>query len=203
MQRAALVPGDPYAVGPITLVDYSLVNANESHTEGFDFTASYRWRTQRYGSFLISAQATRIDSLQSAKLARRAVARDRRSGGLRCAAEVSEQRRGDLVSRTAGPRGWSMSYFGSYPQYNVGTAIIYVRAQGDSEVDSQSYHDVCRQLSFRFDPRRPGDVTVQFGIRNLLNERPPLDVYFPAYLYSSPFGDSRLRSVWASVGKRF
>jgi outer membrane receptor protein involved in Fe transport len=95
-----------------------------------------------------------------------------------------------------------MSYFDSYPQYSVGTEI-YVRAQGSAEVASQSYHDLSG--SYRFESTRAvlGDITVQFGIRNLFNERPPLDVYFPAYLYSSPFGDSRLRSVWASVGKRF
>jgi iron complex outermembrane receptor protein len=201
VQRSALTPGDPYGVGPITLVDYSLVNANESLTEGFDFIASYRWRTQRYGSFLLSAQATRIDSFQ----VQNSLGSPLQEIVDQVAYGAPLKFRGNAALiwyRGAWSAGWSMSYFDSYPQYNVGTDI-YVRAQGSAEVASQSYHDVSG--SYRFESTRGvlGDVTVQFGIRNLFDERPPLDVYFPAYLYSSPFGDSRLRSVWASVGKRF
>ncbi|MFC4307785.1 TonB-dependent receptor [Steroidobacter flavus] len=201
VQRAAPTAGDPYQAGPITLVDYSLVNANESRTEGFDFTASYRWRTQRYGSYLLSAQATRIDSYQvqsSLGSPLQEIVNQVAYG-----APLKFRSNAALIwYRGPWSAGWVMSYFGSYPQYNVGTDI-YVRAQGDTEVSSQSYHDLSG--SYRFEQTRGAlaGVTVQFGVKNLFNERPPLDVYFPAYLYSSPFGDSRLRSVWASLGKRF
>jgi outer membrane receptor protein involved in Fe transport len=201
VERAAPVTGDHYSVGPITLVDYSLVNANESQTEGFDFIASYRWRTQKYGSFALSAQATRIDSFKVQNVLGSPLQEivDQVAYG----APLKFRSNAALIwYRGPWSAGWVMSYFDSYPQYNVGTDI-YVRAQGDTEVSSQSYHDISG--SYRFDSTRGAlaDVTVQFGVKNLFDERPPLDVYFPAYLYSSPFGDSRLRSVWASVGKRF
>ncbi|WP_175597188.1 TonB-dependent receptor [Peristeroidobacter soli] len=201
VQRAAPAAGDPYQVGPITLVDYSLVNATESRTDGFDFTASYRWRTQRYGSFLFTAQATRIDSYKvqsSLGSPLQEIANQVAYG-----APLKFRSNAALIwYRGPWSAGWVVSYFGAYPQYNVGTDI-YVRAQGDTEVDSQSYHDISGSYRFAATRGALAGVAVQFGVKNLFNQRPPLDVYFPAYLYSSPFGDSRLRTVWASLGKRF
>ncbi|MBL8269224.1 TonB-dependent receptor [Steroidobacter sp.] len=201
VQRGAAVPGDPYGVGAITLVDYSLVNANESETEGFDFTASYRWRTQQYGSFVLSAQATRIESYKiqnSLGSPLQEIVNQVAYG-----APLKFRSNASLIwYRGPWSAGWAAAYFDSYPQYSVGTDI-YVRAQGGREVSSQVYHDLSG--SYRFDSTSGflSDVTLQFGVKNLFDQRPPLDVYFPAYLYSSPFGDSRLRSVWASLGKRF
>lgn len=200
VSRAAPVAGDPYSAGLITLVDYSLVNANESETEGFDFTASYRIRTEQYGTFGLSAQATQIESYKvqnSLNTPLQEIVNQVAYG-----APLKFRANAALTwNRGAWSAGWVTSYFDSYPQYNVGTNI-YVQAQGSSHVPSQMYHDISG--AYRFESTGLFDgVTLQFGVKNLFNDKPPLDVYFPAYLYSSPFGSTRLRSLWASVGKRF
>lgn len=201
VQRTAPLPGDPYGVGAITLIDYSLVNANESMTEGFDATASYRWHSERYGTFGLSLQATYIDSYKvqnslSAPL-EDIVNQVAYGAPLKFRANAA-------LTWTRGPwsAGWVASYFDSYPQYDVGTDI-YVRAQGSTHVPSQMYHDVSGSYRFASSDGLLNAVTVQLGIKNLFNEKPPLDVYFPSYMYSSPFGNAWLRSLWVSAGKRF
>ncbi len=47
--RAAPAPGDPYSVGPISLIDDSLITATKANTTGYDVSLNYRWKTRASG----------------------------------------------------------------------------------------------------------------------------------------------------------
>ena len=76
-------------------------------------------------------------------------------------------------------------------------------------VTSQTYHDLF--ISRDFGRRGGGSfganvldgLTVQLGIRNLFDTEPPLDAYYRANYFVSPFGDTRLRSYWLNLRKAF
>ncbi|MBL8272006.1 TonB-dependent receptor [Steroidobacter sp.] len=201
VQRAPVAPGDPYAVGPITLVDYSLINANESATDGFDLSASYRWRTQRYGAFNVTVQGTLIESYKvqnSFDSPLQEIVNEVAYGGpLKFRANAALN--WDLREWSA---GWTVMYYDSYPQYHFGTDT-YVLAQGGSHVASQMYHDAYGSYTFAEDRAVLGDVTLQFGVKNIFNKAPSFDAYYASYLYSSPFGSTRMRTLWLSAAKRF
>ena len=65
-------------------------------------------------------------------------------------------------------------------------------------------------IGYRFD-ESPGasgfrgnvlsNLNVQLGARNVFNKLPPIDAWYVTNFYLSPFGDTRLRSLWLSVRK--
>lgn len=201
------VAGDPFGVGAITFVDFSLVNAAEASTDGFDLSIAYRRETERYGDFSFSLLGTYVAhyAVQSAPGGPQPdTANQVANGGplrWRGTAALNWQR--DRWSI-----GWNAAYYGSYPQYQAGGITSYVLAQGDDRVDDQIYHNLVG--SYRF-PEADGGwsllsgFAVQAGIKNLFDATPPLDVYYGTFrgYYASPFGDPRLRSYWVSLSKDF
>lgn len=202
--RSAPSPGDPFGVGPISLVDYSLINGTKAETDGFDAGASYRWKTQAWGDFSLAAQATKIEHF---KLQRQVnapyvdVVNQIYDGGplkLRASASLTWDLRDWSV-------GWMTNYFGSYLQF-AGNGGAYIQAQGSDHVRSQTYHSLFGSYRFSDGAQRwhgaLDGVSVQFGIRNLFDSRPPFDANANR-IYYSPYGDPRLRSYWMSVSKDF
>lgn len=87
-------------------------------------------------------------------------------------------------------------------------------AQGSNTIPSQIYHDLSIGYSVGVNEteRRWGSVasgllsgmSVQIGVRNVLNAKPPLDVFYrSSNYYLSPYGDMRMRTYWVSLKKDF
>ncbi|MBL8266258.1 TonB-dependent receptor domain-containing protein, partial [Steroidobacter sp.] len=206
--RAAVTPGDPYGVGVLTFIDYSMFNANRGETEGVDLSVNYRLDTDNLGTFNFALGGTKILSYE-----------------IQTAIDAPLT---DIVNQVAyqGPLqyranaslswafnnwnvGWLSNYFGSYSQYNVGGVTTYTSAQGSSTIPSQLYHDI--YASYQFDKAGGGgladsllsNVGVQVGIKNVFDKVPPFDAYYAASNYYSPFGDPRLRSFYLTLQKKF
>lgn len=206
--RAPVESGDPYGVGVLQFVDYSMFNANRGETEGIDLSVNYRWETERFGTFNFGLAGTKILSykIQTALDAplTDTVNQVAYNGPLQYRANASlgwSFRNWSL--------GWLMSYYGSYSQYDIGGVSNYVDAQGAKTIPSQQYHDVF--ASYEFDTAHGGglaanllsDLVVQFGIKNLFDKVPPFDAYYPSANYYSPFGDWRLRNYYLTLTRKF
>ncbi|MBL8268010.1 TonB-dependent receptor [Steroidobacter sp.] len=206
--RAPVAPGDPYGVGVLTFVDFSLFNANRGETEGIDLSMSYRWQTDRFGTFNVGLAGTKVLSYKI-QAAFDAPLTD-------IVNQVAFD--GPLQTRANASLGWSMrqwnlgwltNYYGSYPQYSIGGATHYTAAQGANSIPSQLYHDVF--ASYEFETASGGgmaagllsDVAVQVGIKNLFDKTPPFDAYYLRSNYYSPFGDWRLRNYYLTLTKKF
>jgi hypothetical protein len=113
--------------------------------------------------------------------------------------------------------GWSARYYHSYkvygspgdPYYQTPTTVplvLYTNAQGSYRIPPQVYNDMFARYSFGENTGHLGkwshNLTIQFGVKNVLNHVPPFDAYYGPY-YFSPFGDARLRGYWISITKGF
>ncbi|MBL8266726.1 TonB-dependent receptor [Steroidobacter sp.] len=196
------------STGQISLVDFSLINANQLRTEGFDLSLDYQFAVERLGTFQISALATVIryfdrqaaDAIDSPL--ENIVDQVANGGPLKHKGNL-----GLSWARGAWKLDWLMTYFGSYDQFDNGGLTAYVVAQGSEKIPSQTYHDAV--MEYRWDERGgalgalQSGLTVQFGINNVFDKTPPIDVYQSVNGYGSPFGDWRLREYWVALSKRF
>lgn len=203
--RAAPTAGDPYGVGPVTLLDYSVLNAGEVVTKGFDFGVGYVMPTERYGTFSFDLQGTQIDEFtQQVSLTDPAedLADKIALGGplsFRANASVGWQR---------GPwsASWTALHYGAYDQYDDPS---YIAAQGSAQVKSQTYHNLLIGYQFGADGATSAldnalsGVTVKLGVQNVFDTMPPFDAFELYTQYYSRFGDYRLRTVRLLIGKRF
>lgn len=205
--RATPAPGDPYGVGPITQVDWTLVSSAKALTEGYDVSLGYLWRTDNLGVFNFNLQETVITKFNRQNVATRLYEDRLGLDVLRARASFNASWELDRWTTT-----WSASYYSSYPLdpsiYNQNVII----AQGSSSVPSQVYHNLTVGYVF------PGvvegfggssaanllsDLSVTVGIRNVFDKAPPMDLQQTWNYWASPLGDNRLRSIWISLGKRF
>ncbi|MBL8265939.1 MAG: TonB-dependent receptor [Steroidobacter sp.] len=204
VQRAAALPGDPYGVGRITLVDFSLLGANRLQTEGFDLSLDYQVPVMDWGTLRLSASGTLIRYFER----QASIVAPLQDVTNQIAYDGPLERKGNFGigwSKDAWKVDWTMSYFGSYEQYAVGGVTAYVQAQGSRTIPSQSYHDVVFTYGWDEDASSSllSGVTLQFGVNNVFDKVPPLDVFYSSSSYYSPFGDPRLREYRLSLSKRF
>ncbi|WP_293853451.1 TonB-dependent receptor [Steroidobacter sp.] len=208
VQRVAATPGDPYGVGALTLVDFSLLNANEMKTEGMDLSLSYLLPLERLGTFQIAGGGSIIRYFKRQSVIDGPL--------LDIANAVADggplKRRANLAlswMRGNWKADWMASYFGSYDQFDSGGVTTYVRSQGSNTVRSQTYHDLAfsyswpEQRAVAWSGKALSGTTVQLGISNVFDKVPPFDAYYGNSLYYSPFGDPRLREYWLSATKHF
>lgn len=188
-----------FAVGPITALDVSLINLKSLVTSAYDFTLNYD--TNLFGGQLSAiGRATYVDQLVIQPFADSPAqnyagvvtagfaAGTGASGSLRFRGSGSLQWTKDELSL-----GWQTRYLSGY---YLTLDRSFVASQGSAKVASQMYHDM--NISYRL----PQRMTVRFGINNIFNKMPPLDVsQFP--LYYSPYGDPRLRNFYLGVSKSF
>jgi outer membrane receptor protein involved in Fe transport len=221
--RSAATPGDPFGVGVITAVDFRLLNLTKLQTNGFDATLDYRRLTNRFGTFAISAQATLTNQFKQQSTFNSPFAEY--AGWVD---DGGPDRFKGNATLTWGTRRWTISwtteYFGSYHPYGAPGeppsgptpfSTPFFLALGSDHIPGQIYHDI--MAAFRF-PARKGrwisapswlndgldGVTIQFGIKDLFNSVPPLDVFdYYAASGASAFGDPRLRDYWISIEKQF
>lgn len=206
--RDPVAPGDPYGVGPITLVDQRLINGNRAKIRGVDFGLSYVRNTLAHGSFQFSSAATLFQKYETqtvlgAPLIDK-VNQVADGGPLKFKANASLA--WDFQPWSA---GWSSYYYGSYDQYAVGNDL-YVLAQGSGTVPSQIYHDLFVGYRFPGVDQAQGrsanvlsDVSIRLGVKNVFDEKPPFDAFYSMTAYYSPFGDPRMRSYSLSISKAF
>ncbi len=104
--------------------------------------------------------------------------------------------------------GWNFTRFDSYlvanPAVASNTTTILRRGNG-GRVPSQTYHDAFVSWSPKFQQRGfdwLNDTRFQFGIQNVFNTAPPIDITGSERLYSF-LGDPRMRTYAFTVEKHF
>ncbi len=188
-----------FAVGPITALDVSLINLKSLVTSAYDFTLNYD--TNLFGGQLSAVgRATYVDQLVIQPFADAPA--QNYAGVVTAGFAAGAGASGSLRFRGSGSLqwtknelslGWQTRYLSSY---YLTLDRSFVAAQGSAKVASQMYHDM--NISYRL----PQKMTVRFGINNIFNKMPPLDVsQFP--LYYSAYGDPRLRNFYLGVSKSF
>ncbi len=203
--RADPAPGDPFQVGPVTLVDLSLLSTDHVSTKGFDVSMDYRMATERHGLFTFGLLGTVVDTF-TRQLTLVSPEED-------IVGQVSNN--GPLKLRANAALGWEWGnwtlawtalYYSSYEQ---NTNPLFIQAQGGTTVPSQIYHNVLAGYRFPSAEGASGaswalsDLTITLGVRNVFDRVPPFDASQSNVQRYSPFGDYRLRSVQLSIGKKF
>ncbi|MFC4307794.1 TonB-dependent receptor [Steroidobacter flavus] len=201
IERAPVQAGDPFGVGVLTFVDYSMFNANKAETEGVDLSMNYRLDMGSLGALAIGLGGTKVLSFKT-QAALDAPMLDIVN---QVAYTGPLQYRGNLSigwSRNNWNAGWMTTYYGSYDQYNIGGVTTYTQAQGSNTIPSQMYHDI--YAGYEFDGEGMlGGMSVLAGIKNVFDKTPPFDAYYLNSNYYSPFGDWRLRNYYLTLSKRF
>ena len=196
------------ATGMITLVNTPKANLAQSKTRGFDVIADTIVPTTNLGTFGLNIMGTLIksDSRQLAWNGPYAEVAGYYGGTLRVRGNLSFS--WDIGNWLL---NWNARYYHSYGiGYAESSPYAYlnpprVLAQGANRVASQTYHDLVAHYYF---PQRDGmlqGLTIQFGIKNLFDKLPPMDVMAAnnSSAWLSPYGDMRLRSYFVNLTKRF
>jgi outer membrane receptor protein involved in Fe transport len=223
--RGPVPAGDPYGVGPITVVDTSSLNLTRMETSDLDLALDYRTRATRIGAFTLGGMATLVRTFK--------VQTAFNAPFLNYDNFVDSNYPAKLkLNGTLGwefgnwGAGWSARYTG--PTYLTGTPrdpafttlTVAYTLNGD-HVPGQIYHDAF--VRYRFSPpakrigaadtapagsgespfrRAMSGVEIEVGLKNVFNTWPPFSSNGNnPYFYSSSFGDPRLRSAWLSVKK--
>lgn len=210
--RDPVPAGDPYAVGPITLVDLKSMNLYKAFNEGYDISVSYRRQTGSYGSF----DFTFLTSLPTHYKRKTALNQPYLdyvnypgSGPLAFRYNTTlvwDYRQWNL--------GWTTSYYGKSKVFGppVSTSTTSIDAQGSATTPSQMYHDMF--VGYRFDAdnmskrvpsvmvRALKGVDIQISILDVFNKEPPFELGATSYWYST-WGSLRLREYKLSIKKAF
>ena len=203
--RAPLTPGDPFTVGRVTFVDFSLINLTRAVIEAYDLQLDYSRKTESLGEFDFFFLAARQTHFQTQALASSPLVENvgiSNGNPLKFKANVGLTWRYGRWSA-----GWTSRYFDSYL---VSTNASLRLSQGGSAfVPSQIYHDVFVRYRFgvagirsRVASRYLDNLEVQVGVENVFNTEPPVDVSNQQSYYS-PFGDLLGTRYRVSLKKNF
>jgi len=176
--------GDPYGVVKM-------------ETQGIDLGARYVWKGGNFGDLDGALNATLTDnyltqtSFTSGTVDRKGVP----------SAPIAKQMNGSLIwMRDAWNVGWATQYHSSYRITPTSASII--RIQGGPTVASQIYHDVFVRYRVPTRGKRFMEgLELTLGVKNVFDKAPPTDMRI-IYFYS-PFGDPRMRRIYANVKKTF
>ncbi len=210
------------ASGKVTLIDVSSINLYKRNLEGWDFLLDYRVTTAARGTFTFKVRESIV--LHS-KYQYSPTAPMYEAAGYPLEGGAMKKRRNltlawEDVHWTA---TWNTRFFEPYFQYGAAGGPLstqvsggadfsnYVQAQGSRMVDSQVFHDLIIGYNFgRSAARgRPSGsflgnrlfdgLSVQLGIKNVLNKAPAFDASPFTNGYMSTYGDNRMRSIWLTV----
>lgn len=187
-----------FTVGPITGIDASYANLQGAAIEAVDFTLDYR-RDLWGGELHVSGNATWLRELSvqqsesTPSFDWAGVANGNFQGGLSGTGGVSWKGNAQVLwSNDTVSIGWRARFF---DDYYLNREHLVDTTQGAAKIPSQIYHDLFGSWAIR------EDVDLRFGINNLLNRNPPVDVLTGTYY--SRFGDPRLANFQVSLTKRF
>jgi len=196
--RAAPVPGDPYGIGEISQIHTYRMNATKMETAGMDVGARYMLQTDSSGDVDMSINATFTDYYRTQSRPDTDltdwVGIPSNSGPLKRRMTTSV-----VWSRMNWGAGWNTSYYASY-QLNP-TSATAITQQGSNRVASQLYHDAFVRYNLPHAGIWRG-LELTFGIKNLFDKTPPVDMSRTTFFYST-FGDPRLRRLYLNVKKTF
>lgn len=200
--RGPNLPGDPPGwAGPVTTIDTSLINSARTEVEAVDMQLDYEHEND-WGRFHWFAVSTWMLHLKT-QVTPATPLLD--SVGYDFAPLKFKANAGLNWNRGPWTLGWVVRYYDRYRPYDVFLLDFpefipgMIATQGAAYIDSQSYHDLSGEYRFGDEAIRwLGGVTMQFGIRNVLNDAPAR-----AREGYSTYGDPRLASYWVSVKKSF
>ena len=212
--RGANLPGDPAGwAGPIIGGDATVMNLARAQLEAYDTQLDYRIATAAAGTFDLSLIGTWQKRYWTQALPNAPI--EENVGIRRLAASIPLEFKANATLswifnqfRT----GFTVRYFDSYlvADLTASANAAVLAAQGNGgRVPSQTYVDMF--VNYRF-PQTDMDssirgrlltgVDMQFGVKNLFDREPPLDVANTATYYSQ-FGDPRLSSYYLSLKRSF
>lgn len=206
--RGANLPGDPAGwAGPILLVNNTVMNLSESWLEAWDTRLDIVRDTDRHGTFELMLLGTWQPHYVTRTLAWLPEVENAGRGSesstplkFRGGANVS-------WSKDAWRVGWNTSYYNSYRLATWAAAESVAAQGGGGRVSSQIYHDVFVSYDFGLPgsavPALLEQTQLQFGVRNVFNEAPPLDMDSRWNGLFSPFGDPRMATYYLSIKKAF
>lgn len=209
--------------GTVTLVDTSYLNLYERLNEGYDFKIGYYKKTP-IGIFDVESATSVITHLQT-QYAKDTPMTD--AVGFPSERGAAKYKSNLILSwsHRGWNAGWTANYVSSYKQngavggpYNTQykrAYTYYTSAQGSDSIASQIYHDVIVGYNFGYRPTDTGSrvakignsilsgLSVQVGIKNVFDKKPPFDAYNDTTYYTSGYGDVRLRGYWLVIKKVF
>lgn len=206
VERAAAPPGDPYGVGPITLINNTLINLASAEVEAYDLAADYAVKTGSDLTLGLFGVATWTTHYRTQVLASDPVVD---SVGITRNFPLKFKANAGLTWQYRHLKGgWTTRYFNSYQVAlnPATTGAATVANQGGLRVPSQVYHDVF--VGYAFDRgnarlnRILADAEIRIGVNNVFNTKPPFDAGDSSYYYS-PYGDALLANYYVSLSKKF
>ncbi|MDB6095327.1 MAG: hypothetical protein JWM32_2889 [Verrucomicrobia bacterium] len=188
-------PGGGYSVGPITAIDATLINVAQSKVDAYDIGIEYR-RTTARGNLTVWSNAT--CQPQNWQQITKSLPPIENAGKL-----ISLRWKGNAgVAWEAG----SFSASGTaryFDGYALGAPNL-IALQGSERIPSQAYFDVAG--SYRWPstggPGRHPEWNFTLGIKNIFNQRPPIDVSNTQGLYSY-VGDPRGGVIYLKANVSF
>jgi len=195
--REAPAPGDPYGVGPVALINRSYINLLKMETSGLDLGLRYLWQGGGFGDINASLNATLTNTYRTQTSFTSGIV-DRKGVP---SAPIARRINGSLGwNRDAWHIGWASQYHSSYRI--TPTSLSLLRRQGGPTVASQIYHDLFVRYRVPTRGKRWMEgLELTLGVKNVFDKAPPTDMRL-IYSYS-PFGDPRMRRIYANVKKTF
>lgn len=195
-KRGPVPAGDPYGVGPIIFVDARTANLSRRTSESLDFSGDYLTNLGA-GQLQLRATGTVLLHLTS-QLTPTSVVQD--ITGVVSSANFygngdSVKFRG-VANATYSTERWNIGVRARYfSGYFLNVFHTVVPEQGSNRVKNSTYVDLFGGVKFF------KSTELSFGINNVLNTRPPIDVT-RSYGYA-PSGDPRMRSFYVNLTQRF
>jgi CRISPR-associated Cas5-like protein len=225
--RAAPAAGDPYGVGPITLIDTASLNLLKAFSSSYIAQIDYTAPWTQYGTWSLSAEANVFEHYQV-----------QTTFGQPLVEYLSNPAQAGQPSKVKGnvslrwklgrwSAGWTARYYGPYTigyQYdaqtlasdavaagiNPATVIPFAPGGGfNGWINGQIYHDLFVQYSWGkaaagsgFLSRALADTSVQLNVTNVFNHYPPFDPSNTSEYYSY-YGDIQLATYTLSIKHSF
>jgi outer membrane receptor protein involved in Fe transport len=201
--RAPNLPSDPPGIlGPITLIDRTLINLKNSKVVAWDMRLDYSFRLAGVGIDLFGSATLQTDFVRQ----ERPELPPKNLVGFSNGPLKWRGNGGVTLSRDAWKLYWNTQYYGKYDigfggvNLDATNELIYV-IQGTRKIPSQIYNDVSVLYEFQKSNGISRGLSLQVGIINIFNKKPPTIVE-PIGGYSL-YGDPRLRRITASLRKTF
>ncbi len=214
--------------GLVTLIDTSSMNLYRRNLETWDFAADYRLNTTESGSFKVSVRDT-LTLHSKYQFALTAPMYDVAGYPLEGGAMKNRLNTSIGWENTHWSTTWSTRFIPSYYEYGAAGGQLsststagptvdsgnQVRALGSRTVKAQTFHDLFVGYNFGrvaamgrgegsiLGSRMFDGLGVQLGLKNVFNQAPAFDTGPFGIGLMSPYGDNRMRSVWATVKRVF
>jgi len=199
--RATPAPGDPYGVGEIIQVNTYVMNMLKMETAGLDLGARYLLRTETVGDFDLAINATLTDYYREQSALNAPLVDWAGIPSHNSASPIDTRINASLVwNHRQWGAGWAAQYYDSY-QIDPGSTTAILE-QGRNTVSSQLYHDAFVRYHLPERSKVWGGLEITFGIKNLFDKTPPLDMSRTTFFYST-FGDPRMRRLYVNIKKTF